>query len=215
MRNLQQFEALDGEELLPIELQSETTPAGALVHKELLHVEFEAETASPSCKRVSSKSAGSSASPTPPFRRVRLRQQRHRSQGQGMTAETTPPFGDAQKPWGGHPSCDPAPLTTSFGTVGQWERGHRGNGGTNEGAATQKPTELKEELSKQLGGEGRGPENPGVVAPLTSASCRGNCLWDWTSTGGVRSRRHRLRVDGLLHLTMPIVQSATSSFRST
>ena len=42
-----------------------------------------------------------------------------------MTAETTPPFGDAQKPWGGHPSCDPAPLTTSFGTVGQWERRHR------------------------------------------------------------------------------------------
>ena len=24
---------------------------------------------------------------------------------QGMTAETTPPFGVAQKPWGGHPSC--------------------------------------------------------------------------------------------------------------
>ena len=42
-----------------------------------------------------------------------------------MTAETTPPSGDAQKPWGGHPSCDPAPLTTSFGTVGQWERRHR------------------------------------------------------------------------------------------
>ena len=42
-----------------------------------------------------------------------------------MTAETTPPFDDAQKPWGGHPSCDPAPLTTSFGTVGQWERRHR------------------------------------------------------------------------------------------
>ena len=42
-----------------------------------------------------------------------------------MTAKTTPPSGDAQKPWGGHPSCDPAPLTTSFGTVGQWERRHR------------------------------------------------------------------------------------------
>ena len=53
-----------------------------------------------------------------------------------------------------------------------------GNGGTNEGAATQKPTERhkgggdpktdqrKEELSKQLGCEGSGPENPGVVAPL-------------------------------------------------
>ena len=65
--------ALDGEELLPIELQCETTPAGALDHKELLHVELEVEAAIPSCKRVSSKSAGSSASPTPPFRRVRLR----------------------------------------------------------------------------------------------------------------------------------------------
>ena len=71
--------ALDGEELLPIELQCETTPAGALDHKELLHVELEVEAASPSCKTVASKSAGSSASPTPPFRRVRLRYQRHRS----------------------------------------------------------------------------------------------------------------------------------------
>ena len=32
---------------------------------------------------------------------------------------------DAQELWGGHPSCDPAPLTTSFGTVGQCERWHR------------------------------------------------------------------------------------------
>ena len=30
----------------------------------------------------------------------------------------------AQKSRGGHPSCDLAPLTTSFGTVGQWERRH-------------------------------------------------------------------------------------------
>ena len=29
-----------------------------------------------------------------------------------------------QKSWGGHPRCDLAPLTTSFGTVGQWERQH-------------------------------------------------------------------------------------------
>ena len=28
----------------------------------------------------------------------------------------------ARKSWGGHPRCDLAPLTTSFGTVGQWER---------------------------------------------------------------------------------------------
>ena len=30
----------------------------------------------------------------------------------------------ARKSWGGHPRCDLAPLTTSFGTVGQWERQH-------------------------------------------------------------------------------------------
>ena len=62
--------ALDGEELLVVELlEFGTNPAGAL----------EVEVTSPSCKRVASKFAGSTASPTPPFRRVRLRQQRHRS----------------------------------------------------------------------------------------------------------------------------------------
>ena len=30
----------------------------------------------------------------------------------------------ARKSWGGLPRCDLAPLTTSFGTVGQWERQH-------------------------------------------------------------------------------------------
>ena len=77
------------------------------------------------------------------------------------------------------------------------------NGGTNEGAATQKTDrssqrggdpktdQQKEELSKQLGCERKGPENPGVVAPLTSTSCRGNFWWAWTSTAcGVLSRRH-------------------------
>ena len=46
--------ALEVEELLAIELQCETTPAGAFDHKELLHVEFEmrllkVEDANPSC----------------------------------------------------------------------------------------------------------------------------------------------------------------------
>ena len=36
----------------------------------------------------------------------------------------------AQKSRGGHPSCDPAPLTTSSGTVGQWERRHRATAGS-------------------------------------------------------------------------------------
>ena len=57
---------------------------------------------------------------------------------QGTTASTTPPFVRAgydcqnnttvrRRPEAvsGHPSCAPAPLTTSFGTVGQWERRHR------------------------------------------------------------------------------------------
>ena len=62
--------ALDGEELLVVELlEFVTNPAGAL----------EVEITCPSFKRVASKSAGSTASSTPPFRRVRLRQQRHRS----------------------------------------------------------------------------------------------------------------------------------------
>ena len=34
-----------------------------------------------------------------------------------MAAETTPPLRDAQKPCGGHPSCDG---TADPGTVGQW-----------------------------------------------------------------------------------------------
>ena len=62
--------ALDGEELLPIELlECGTTPAGALDGEELLVVELlefgtnpagalEAEVTNPSCKRASSKSAG-------------------------------------------------------------------------------------------------------------------------------------------------------------
>ena len=41
-----------------------------------------------------------------------------------ITTHGHPAF-DAQELRGGHSSCDPAPLTTSFGTVGQWERQHR------------------------------------------------------------------------------------------
>ena len=36
----------------------------------------------------------------------------------------------AQKSRGGHPSCDPAQLTTSSGTVGQWEHRHRAMAGS-------------------------------------------------------------------------------------
>ena len=57
----------------------------------------------------------------------------------GPTAKSTPLFRDAQKQWGGHTSCG-SPLTTSL--RGPWVSGllPPGNGGTNEGAATLKPT---------------------------------------------------------------------------
>ena len=38
----------------------------------------------------------------------------------------------ARKSWGGHPRCDLAPLTTSFGTVGQWERQHLAMAGSRQ-----------------------------------------------------------------------------------
>ena len=111
---------------------------------------------------------------------------------QGTTALSTPPFVRAgydcrnnttvlRRPEavGGHPSCDPAPLTTSLrglwvsgnAGTGQWWNERRG-GDPKTDRATQrggdpKTDQRKEELSKQLGVEGRGPENPGVVAPLT------------------------------------------------
>ena len=94
-----------------------------------------------------------------------------------------------------------------------------GNGGTNEGAATQKPsvrhkgaatqkpTSERRNSRSNLGSRGRDPRTLASWRHLFSSSCRGNCWWDWTSTAcGVLSRRHRLRVVGLLHLTTPIVQ---------
>ena len=38
----------------------------------------------------------------------------------GPTAETTPLFRDAQKPWGGHPLCGRPAGYLPSGTVGQW-----------------------------------------------------------------------------------------------
>ena len=158
-------------------------PAGVVPH--LRPDKLEVEVASPSCKRVSSKSAGSTASTTPPFRRVvcvnnapvpqgRLRHQRACSAG--SCASPTPPFRSvelrnqrnvAQKPWGGLPSCDPAPLTTSFrglwvsgnAGTGQWWNVRRGGDPKKTDRATQrggdpKTVQRKEELSKQLGCEG-------------------------------------------------------------
>ena len=113
------------------------------------------------------RSAGSSASSTRMFRRVVCVTNAPVPQGRLRNQRNV-----ALIPWGGPPSCDPAPLTTSFGTVGQWERRHRAmvkerrGGDPKTDRATQRggdpKTDLRKEgLSKQLGCEGRGPENPG------------------------------------------------------
>ena len=78
----------------------------------------------PSCERVTSSSAGYDCVINATVR-----------EGQGMTAETTPPFGVAQKPWVWAPLVCAGPLTTSL--RGLWVSGllPPGNGGTNEGAS--------------------------------------------------------------------------------
>ena len=147
-----------------------------------------------------------------------------------MTAKTTPPSGDAQKPWGGHPSCDPAPLTTSFGTVGQWERRHR---------AMVERTKGRRPKNRPCVTQGRRPKNRPAKGgtlkatwvsrgrvPRTLASWRHLLLQVVAATtggtgrappDGVLSRRHRLRVDGLLHLlpvghgVIVLVSMSTSS----
>ena len=80
------------------------------------------------------------------------------------------------------------PLTTSL--RGLWVSGllPPGNGGTNEGAATQKPTErhkgaasqkpssLRRNSRSNLGSKGGDPRTLASWRHLFSASCRGNCL---------------------------------------
>ena len=77
------------------------------------------------------KSAGTTVLPTPSCQFVGVDQ---------FGTDTTTTFGhpafDAQELWGGHPSCDLAPLTTSFGTMGQWERRHRATAPTTRHNAT-------------------------------------------------------------------------------
>ena len=109
---------------------------------------------------------------------------------QGTTALSTPPFVRAgcgcrnnttvlsrPEAAGWAPLVCAGPLTTLRGTVGQWPPAtgqwwnERRGGDPKTDRATQmggdpKTDQRKEELSKQLGCEGRGPENPGVVAPL-------------------------------------------------
>ena len=152
------------------------------------------EVASPSCKRVSSKSAGYDCVNNATVPQGRLRHQRACSAGYDCVNNATVPQGRlrnqrnvAQKPWGGPPSCDPAPLTTSLrglwvsgnAGTGQWllrTKGRRPKNRPSDTRGGDPKTDLrKEELSKQLGREGRGPKDPGVEAPLAAAGCRGNC----------------------------------------
>ena len=101
-------------------------------------------------------------------------------EGQGIGCRNNATVERRPEAVGWAPLVCAGPLTTSL--RGLWVSGllPPGNGGPNEGAATQKTdratqrggdpknTDLrKEDLSKQLGCEGKGPENPGVVAPLT------------------------------------------------
>ena len=114
------------------------------------------------------RSAGSSASSTRMFRRVVCVTNAPVPQGRLRDQRIV-----AQKPWGGPSSCDPAPLTTSLrglwvsgnAGTGQWWNERRG-GDPRTDRATQRGGDPKtdhrnEELSKQLGCEGEGPENPG------------------------------------------------------
>ena len=170
--------------------------------------ELEVKVASPSCKRVASKSAGYDCVNNATVPQGRLRHQRARSAGYDCVNNATVPQGRlrnqrnvAQKPWGGPPSCDPAPLTTSL--RGLWVSGNAGTGqwllrtkgrrpknrpSDSKGGdpktdrATKRggdpKTDLrKEELSKQLG--------RASWRHLLSTSCRGNCWWDGTYTAGI------------------------------
>ena len=120
--------------------------------------DLEVVVASPSCKRVASKSAGYDCVNNATVPQGRLRHQRACSAGYDCVNNAPVPQGRlrnqrnvAQKPWGGPPSCDPAPLTTSL--RGLWVSGNAGTGQwllRSEGAATQKPTERH---------KGRRPQN--------------------------------------------------------
>ena len=122
---------------------------------------------------------------------------------QGTTASTTPPFVRAgydcrnnttvlRRPEaaGWAPLVCAGPLTTSL--RGLWVSGllPPGNGGTNEGAATQKPTERHKGAATQkptsvrrnsrsiLGPRGGDPRTLASWRHCFSSSCRGNCWWD-------------------------------------
>ena len=138
---------------------------------------FYVEVASPSCRQLPQSPQG------------RLRHQRPRSAGYDCVINATVRYGRVWLPKQHHRLesprnrgvgtprvCRPADYLPP-GTVGQWPPAtgqwwnERRGGDPKTDRATQrggdpKTDQRKEELSKQLGCEGRGPENPGVVAPL-------------------------------------------------
>ena len=121
----------------------------------------------------------------------------------GPTALSTPlfrVFRHAQKPWGGHPWWT-GPLTTSL--RGLWVSGYLlramadraqgrrpenrpGGNDSDPGLAPRRerdPTAnirvtLEPAWTAPTYSEGKGPEDPGVVAPLADAGCRGNRRYD-------------------------------------
>ena len=218
--------ALDGEELLPIELlECATTPAGALDHEHRLDVELvKVEKVCPSCEKSCLKvrrvdcvtnapvPQGTTALSTPPFVRA------------GYDCRNNTTVENRPEAVGWAPLVCAGPLTTSL--RGLWVSGllPPGNGGTSEGAATQEPTERHKGAATQkptterrnsrsnLGARGgsREPWRRGatVFLQVVAATAGGT----ERAPGGVLSRRHRRRVDGLLHLTMPIFQSNLVDF---
>ena len=130
----------------------------------------------PKLLRVASKSAGPTALSTPPFVRA----------GYGCRNNTTVLSRPEAAGWA--PLVCAGPLTTSL--RGLWVSGllPPGNGGTNEGAATQKPTVRHKGAATQkptserrnsrsnLGSRERDPRTLASRRHWFSASCRGNCL---------------------------------------
>ena len=139
----------------------------------------------------------------PPSPQGRLRHQRPRSAGYDCVINATVREGAGygcrnnttvlRRPEavGWAPLVCAGPLTTSL--WGLWVSGllPPGNGGTNEGAATQKPTERHKGAATQkptserrnsrsnLGARGGDPRNPGVVAPLLFCKLSpATCWWD-------------------------------------
>ena len=137
---------------------------------------LEVEVASPSCKRVASKSAGYACVINATVRegRVWLPKQHHRLESPRNRGVGTPRV------------CRPADYLPP-GTVGQWPPAtgqwwNERSGGdpktvrATQGTATQKPTSVRRNSRSNLGARGGDPRTLASWRHLFSASCRGNFL---------------------------------------